>query len=118
MRGRLAALVCRSHWLSWAAAGAPRPAHVRVLKALDVASDAQLRRALGAALDAAPRLLPAVLEHCARGTLTIRRPWDGTAEDAARDRSLRGCAALGDLLKACGTQVCGFYDRGALPAPH
>ena len=86
--------------------GAPRPAHVRVLEALDVASDAQLRRALGAALDAAPgiRRLQRIGDAALAAELAALPPDKARAAARAAKRALheptlalrRGAARDGD----------------------
>jgi len=110
----LAKLATRDVWLAWAARGEPRPAHRRVLRALDATEPSQ-RAALAGAVAAAPPLLEAWLAVGAKGALTATRPWDAKPGELCAPRALAGCDALGAVLAAGGAGASGAYDRAARP---
>ncbi|KAH8049726.1 hypothetical protein JL721_11609 [Aureococcus anophagefferens] len=107
----LAKLATRDVWLAWAARGEPRPAHRRVLRALDATEPSQ-RAALAGAVAAAPPLRRGRRRR--PGALTATRPWDAKPGEPCAPRALAGCDALGAVLAAGGGRLRGL-DRAARP---
>ncbi|KAH8066296.1 hypothetical protein JL722_728 [Aureococcus anophagefferens] len=105
----LAKLATRDVWLAWAARGEPRPAHRRVLRALD-ATEPRAR-----ARSPAPRRGASAWLPPAPGALTATRPWDAKPGEPCAPRALAGCDALGAVLAAGGAGATGAYDRAARP---
>lgn len=99
-------LVLDERWLRAAreSLAAAKDEHIRMLRALDPCGDPNQLELLLAAVKAAPTLLSPWLATASRSALSSPRPWDFKADDSnggcPSERSLAGCAAFRDVLRA------------------